>query len=139
MQVGSLMDTMMPGTWTIANLTMPGQAGTPLNQSGASFTIQLGVRRRSAAASAVPVVPEHARLLHSEDEDEIVMIAESATEGASVQVNLPPPITHFRAHSPCGIVCSCMGALSADISVSCRSILTRTRAPRGSQISPTRI
>ena len=133
------MDTMMPGTWTIANLTMPGQAGTPLNQSGASFTIQLGVRQSAASAAVLPVVPEHARLLHSEDEDEIVMIAESATEGASVQVNFPPNHTLSRPSPLRNCVLLCMGALSADISVSCRSILTRTRAPRGSQISPTRI
>ena len=82
-EVGSLMDTFMPGTWTIANLTMPGQAGTPLNQTGASFAVQFGLRKAADGAA----VEAHATL---HPDDDVTIIAERATNGASMQFNFDP-------------------------------------------------
>jgi hypothetical protein len=96
-EVGSLMDTFMPGTWTIANLTMPGEQGTPLNQTGASFAVQFGVRRRQqgearggAAAFDESVVGEHTAF----PEDGVTIIAEKHTNGTSMQVRK----RHFLSH-----------------------------------------
>ena len=44
----------------------------------------------------------------------IGQLALSSEYGVS-QVTPSPLVTHFRARPPRGIVCSCMGALSADI------------------------
>ena len=83
------MDTFMPGTWTIANLTMPGEQGTPLNQTGASFAVQFGVRRRQqgearggAAAFDESIIGEHTAF----PEDGVTIIAEKHTNGTSMQV-----------------------------------------------------
>ena len=85
------MDTFMPGTWTIANLTMPGEQGTPLNQTGASFAVQFGVRRRQqgearggAAAFDESIIGEHTAF----PEDGVTIIAE-----------IPLPCSHTRRES----------------------------------------
>ena len=90
-EVGSLMDTFMPGVWTIysecprslcafppqrakpkrrgcTDETMPGEQGTPLNQSGVSFSVQFGVRSlrrggRQRAAELVRFVLRHPAVL----------------------------------------------------------------------------
>ena len=91
------MDTFMPGTWTIANLTMPGEQGTPLNQTGASFAVQFGVRRRQqgearggAAAFDESIIGEHTAF----PEDGVTIIAEKHTNGTSMQVRK----RHFLSH-----------------------------------------
>ena len=76
-EVGSLMDTFMPGVWTISNETMPGEDGTPLNQSGASFSVQFGVRDAPVSHPTM----EHSLVANG---DEITMIAERTTTGVSM-------------------------------------------------------
>ena len=129
-EVGSLMDTFMPGVWTIyskcthflcaftlkgqtlkrrgcTDETMPGEQGTPLNQSGVSFSVQFGVRSSPTAAP----IAQHS---HLGEGDGITMIAERTTAGASMQFNCDPNTlgTHLMNEPDADLV-AIMAALDA--------------------------
>eukprot|EP01052_Picozoa_sp_SAG31_P009594 SAG31_NODE_507_length_14746_cov_5.682119_7_plen_638_part_00 len=107
-EVGSLMDTFMPGVWTIYNETMPGEDGTLLNQTGAGFSIQFGIR--SSPPTGQPIV-QHSRV---KDGDGITMIAERTTAGVSMQFNFDPNTlgTHLM-NAPNADLVAIMAALDA--------------------------
>ena len=88
---------------------MPGQESTPLNQSGASFTVQFGVHK-SHGGGPPRVLAEHGTV----PDDEVTVIKERNINGTSVQFNFDPNTRATRLmNDPDADLVAIMAALDA--------------------------